>query len=79
MDQDETLNLPAAARLVGVTTSAVRYWIITGLLKADYVRGHWVIRKDDVLQANSLAQTNPRAGARGKRGKYVKEDATATC
>lgn len=64
------VNLVAAARAVGVTTSTVRYWILAGLLQADYVRGHWMIDVGALHEADKKARVNRRAGKRGRRGTF---------
>lgn len=71
MKDDTTFNLIGAANHLGVKPSTVRYWAITGRLRAALVNGHWVIRRSDLERADKEARSRPRAGKRGKRGKYV--------
>lgn len=70
--QDEqTFNLIGAGRHLGVKPQTVRYWILTGKLKADFVQGRWIIRKDELEKADKTAKEGPRPGRRGKRGTLV--------
>lgn len=68
---DEFFNLPQAGRHVGVKPQTVRYWIITGLCKAEMVDGRWVIKRSDLEEADRRARSGPRPGRRGKRGTLV--------
>lgn len=70
-DDNETFNLIGAGRHVGVKPQTVRYWIMNGLLKADMVGGHWVIRRSDLEAADEKARSGPRPGRRGRRGTLV--------
>lgn len=69
MDQSEGIvNLVGAAKMVGVGETAIRYWILTGLLPAKRNGWRWEIRKEDVVNANEKALANSRGGKRGRRG-----------
>lgn len=70
--ESATYNLVGAARLVKVTPSTVRYWIMSGQLAASLVRGHWVIKEHDLIECDKTVKTKTRAGKRGPRGIFVR-------
>lgn len=67
MEDTKKLNLRGAADRVGVGTSSILYWIMSGKLEASKVNGHWVIDEAKLLEADRRAKGSSRAGRRGPR------------
>lgn len=71
-DGERYVNTVEAARLIGVSSSAVRYWLITGRLPAEQADSRsgkkwaWKIKVSDLLETDRKAKESSRS-ARPKR------------
>ena len=61
----KTYNLVTAAQKAGLTTSAIRYWILTGRLKASQKGTYWTITPEDLEQAMSNTKTQETPNGNG--------------
>jgi len=74
MENQAPFTLSSAARHVGVTVAAIRYWLLIGLLKGEKVGGRWQIRLKDLEEANAKSLEQPSRGlGRGKRGRITSD------
>ena len=72
VDPHRIVNLRGAEKIVGVGTSSIRYWILSGKLRAKKnERGGWEIRVSDLLEADRVSREGRHAQPRGRKGRLT--------
>lgn len=58
-ESTETYNLVTASKIANVTPGTIRYWILTGRLKAEQNGPYWSISPDDLDVAIAFTKDGP--------------------